>query len=111
MFLFSYYVGLDVHRKSISFCVKRADGAIVREGKITSTREAIASWLPIANISRPFVWLPLERRVFSGMADLSSEHDFFLPVKRRRALVATNLPRNNRPDSSGEHRSNIRLGW
>ena len=44
MFLFSYYVGLDVHRKTISFCVERADGAIVREGKIASTREAIASW-------------------------------------------------------------------
>jgi transposase len=44
MFLFSYYVGLDVHRKSISFCAKRADGTIVQEGKIVATREAIASW-------------------------------------------------------------------
>ena len=44
MFLFSYYVGLDVHRKSISFCVKRADGTLVREGKIPATREAIAEW-------------------------------------------------------------------
>jgi transposase len=44
MLLFSYYAGLDVHRKSISFCVKRADGSIVREGKIASTREVIAEW-------------------------------------------------------------------
>lgn len=44
MFLFSYYVGLDVHRKSISFCLKRADGTMVKEGKIASTREAIAEW-------------------------------------------------------------------
>ena len=44
MELFSYYVGLDVHRRSISFCVKRADGSIVREGKIAATREAIAEW-------------------------------------------------------------------
>jgi transposase len=44
MFLFSYYVGLDVHRRSISFCVKQADGTIVREGKIAATREAIAAW-------------------------------------------------------------------
>ena len=47
MFLFSYYVGLDVHRKSISFCVKRADGAIVREGKIEATREALTEWARI----------------------------------------------------------------
>lgn len=44
MQLFSYYAGLDVHRKSISFCVKRADGSMVREGRIAATREAIAEW-------------------------------------------------------------------
>lgn len=44
MFLFSYYVGLDVHRKSISFCVKRADGTVVREGKILATREVLTEW-------------------------------------------------------------------
>jgi len=44
MILFSYYAGLDVHRKSISFCVKRADGTVEREGKIAATREALASW-------------------------------------------------------------------
>jgi transposase len=44
MILFSYYVGLDVHRKAISFCVKRADGTIVREGRIASDRQAIADW-------------------------------------------------------------------
>lgn len=46
MFLFCYYVGLDVHRKSISFCVKRGDGTIVREGKMAATREAMAGWAP-----------------------------------------------------------------
>ena len=44
MQLFSYYAGLDVHRKSISFCVKRGDGSIVREGKIAAARESIADW-------------------------------------------------------------------
>jgi transposase len=44
MELFSYYAGLDVHRRSISFCVKRADGTIVREGRIAATREAINEW-------------------------------------------------------------------
>jgi len=44
MFSFSYYVGLDVHRKSISYCVKQADGTIVREGKVEATRESLAEW-------------------------------------------------------------------
>ena len=44
MNLFSYYTGLDVHRKSISFCSKRADGTIVAEGKLAATREALSAW-------------------------------------------------------------------
>jgi transposase len=44
MFLFSYYVGLDVHRKSISFCARRADGTIAKEGKIPALRDAIREW-------------------------------------------------------------------
>lgn len=41
---FSYYVGLDVHRKSISYCVQRGDGTIVREGKIPARREELTQW-------------------------------------------------------------------
>jgi transposase len=40
----SYYVGLDVHRKSISYCVKTSDGRIVREGSMAATREALGAW-------------------------------------------------------------------
>ena len=32
-----YYSGLDVHKKSISFCVKDAAGRVQSEGKIGST--------------------------------------------------------------------------
>ena len=33
-----YYIGLDVHKKTISYCVKDAAGKIHQEGKIGSTR-------------------------------------------------------------------------
>jgi len=33
-----HYIGLDVHKKSISYCVKDAAGLVHREGKIGSTR-------------------------------------------------------------------------
>src|ERR1700743_3834440 len=39
-----HYIGLDVHKKSISYCVKTADGRIVREGKLQATRAALRSW-------------------------------------------------------------------
>lgn len=38
---FSYFVGLDVHRQTISYCVKKADGGIEREGRLESKREAL----------------------------------------------------------------------
>jgi hypothetical protein len=31
-----YYIGLDVHKKTISYCVKDAAGRVYQEGKIGS---------------------------------------------------------------------------
>ena len=32
-----YYIGLDVHKKTISYCIKDASGQVQREGKIAAT--------------------------------------------------------------------------
>jgi len=39
-----YYVGLDVHKKTIQYCVKQICGTRIQEGKIRSHREALDSW-------------------------------------------------------------------
>ena len=39
-----YYVGLDVHKKSIAYCVKQADGVIVREGQVAARRADLSEW-------------------------------------------------------------------
>ena len=36
-----HYVGLDVHKKVIAYCVKRADGKIETEGEIDATRKEL----------------------------------------------------------------------
>src|SRR5438309_2772651 len=41
----SYYVGLDVHRQSVSYCIKQPEGTIVREGKIVAQRQALLEWV------------------------------------------------------------------
>jgi hypothetical protein len=33
-----YYIGLDVHKKTISYCVKDASGQVHGEGKVGATR-------------------------------------------------------------------------
>jgi transposase len=40
-----YFVGLDVHKQVIAYCVKTAGGDIVREGKIPATRKALDEWV------------------------------------------------------------------
>lgn len=39
-----YFVGLDVHKQVIAYCVKQADGEIVSEGKLPSRREELKAW-------------------------------------------------------------------
>lgn len=39
-----YYVGLDVHKRSVSYCVKTAAGEGVRRGDVAATRVALTAW-------------------------------------------------------------------
>lgn len=39
-----YYAGLDIHKKTISYCVRRPDGEIVDEGKFDATRTDLLAW-------------------------------------------------------------------
>jgi transposase len=40
-----YFVGLDVHKQVIAYCVKTPDGTIVREGTIGATRKSLDEWV------------------------------------------------------------------
>jgi transposase len=40
-----YFVGLDVHKQTIAFCVKTAEGRIVREASVASRRTALDEWV------------------------------------------------------------------
>jgi hypothetical protein len=40
-----YYVGLDIHKKTISYCVKDANGRIHQERKIGATRRELDDWM------------------------------------------------------------------
>jgi hypothetical protein len=33
-----YYIGLDIHKKTISYCVKDTSGQVQQEGQIGATR-------------------------------------------------------------------------
>src|SRR5260370_25071890 len=53
-----YYIGLDVHKKSISYRMKDASGQIHTEGAIPATRFDLDRWLKTLNsLNRPVTLL------------------------------------------------------
>jgi transposase len=40
-----YYIGLDVHKRKISYCVKDDSGRIHAEGSISATRLELDHWM------------------------------------------------------------------
>ena len=38
------YIGFDVHKKTISYCIKTADGQIVQEGTLEAERTVLRRW-------------------------------------------------------------------
>src|ERR1700723_4118504 len=58
-----YYIGLDVHKKTISYCVKDAAGCVYGEGRIGSTRQELDAW--IRTLPQPRT-IAMEATIFSG---------------------------------------------
>ena len=58
-----YFIGLDVHKKTISYCVKDAAGCVYQEGKIGSTRRELDAW--IRTLPQPRT-IAMEATIFTG---------------------------------------------
>src|SRR3974390_62720 len=58
-----YFIGLDVHKKTISYCVKDAAGCVYQEGKIGSTRRELDVW--IRTLPQPRM-IAMEATIFTG---------------------------------------------
>jgi transposase len=66
-----YYIGLDIHKKTITYCVKRVDGTIVQQGTVDAERKALFQWLK--GLSYPWVGA-MEATLFTGWV-----YDFLAP--------------------------------
>jgi transposase len=66
-----YYIGLDIHKKTISFCVKDAAGCVHREGKIDSNRRELDAW--VRTLPQPRM-MAMEATIFTGWI-----YDYLLP--------------------------------
>jgi transposase len=58
-----HYVGLDIHKKTISFCLKLLDGTVLSEGVLKATRQDLDDWL----VRLPKPWMAaMEATIFTG---------------------------------------------
>src|SRR6266566_8380855 len=58
-----HYIGFDVHKKTISFCIKTAAGEIIEEGVVAAQREVLRQWAA----ARPQPWRgAMEAMLFGG---------------------------------------------
>lgn len=84
-----YSVGLDIHKKMIFYCVKKADGSIVTEGRVAATRKALLPWM--ATLPQPWIG-GMEATLFTGwIYDFLNEHGAQVKVGhslRLKAIVA-----------------------
>lgn len=94
-----YYIGLDVHKKTISYCIKEANGAVWAEGVVNATRTALDGWLK----TLPQPWMgALEATLFSGwIYDHLLPHATSLQVAHPLMLraIACSKKKNDRMDA------------
>ncbi len=94
-----HYVGLDVHKKTISYCVKNYQGCALERGTISSTRPALLKWLD----GRTVPWLgAMEATMFTGwIYDFLKPHAADLKVAHPEMLKAITVAKkkNDRADA------------
>ena len=66
-----YYIGLDLHKKTIVYCIKSTDGTIIGRGTVAATRPALLVW--VGSLPQPWV-AAMEATMFTGWV-----YDFLKP--------------------------------
>ena len=58
-----HFIGLDIHKKTISYCVKDVSGTVLSEGIVAATRAQLNEWMK----SLPTPWtVAMEATMFTG---------------------------------------------
>lgn len=94
------YVGMDVHKKTVAWCAKRADGTLVGQGTVEATRAALRQWAG----QLPGPWHgAMEATLFTGwiydtLAPLAARLEVANPLRVR--AIATAKRKNDQADAA-----------
>jgi len=94
-----YYIGLDLHKKTISYCVKDTSGKVHQQGKVGATRWELDAWLK----TLPQPWTAaMEATIFTGwIYDHLKPHAAAVKVAHPLMLraIAASKKKNDRIDA------------
>jgi transposase len=94
-----YYIGLDIHKKIISYCMKAIDGCLIGQGKIPADRKSLSEW--VQGLPGPWVGA-MEATMFTGWVyDFLKPHAVALKVAHPEMLKAITAAKkkNDRADA------------
>ena len=84
-----YYIGLDVHKKTVSYSVKDASGQVHQEGQIGATRWELDGWMKTLPQPWTVAMEAVARKVVPAATFTFCKQRFcpcFVPVPKERML-------------------------
>jgi transposase len=108
-----YYAGLDVSLAETSVCVVDEDGKIIKEAKVASEPEALATWL--GDLALPLARVGLETGALAGwlceeMTQLGVPNVVCMDARHARAAMVAMTHKTDRNDARGLAQM-LRTGW
>lgn len=94
-----YYIGFDIHKKVIVYCVKDVAGGVIDRGSIESTRGGLGQW--VSSLKHPWIGA-MEATLFTGwIYDFLKPHAVELKVANPLMLkaISASKKKNDRDDA------------
>ena len=95
-----HYIGLDIHKKIIVFCIKTISGSVIKRGALPATRQALNTWLE--DLPRPWM-AAMEATLFTGWVyDFLKPHAYELKVAHPEMLKAITAAKKKNDQDDAE---------
>lgn len=95
-----HYIGLDIHKKIIAFCIKTATGVMIKQGTISANRQSLNNW--VAKLPQPWV-VAMEATLFTGwIYDFLKPHAFEIKVAHPEMLKAISAAKKKNDQTDAE---------
>jgi transposase len=95
-----HYIGLDIHKKIIAFCIKTWSGTMIKQGTIPATRKSLSDWME--KLPQPWT-AAMEATLFTGwIYDYLQPHGYKIMVAHPEMLKAITAAKKKNDKADAE---------